>query len=382
MIVKPVSELDMSDIQALVGSVSESRYIDFKQSVVGRADADRKEFVADVTAFANAAGGHIVFGVVEGPDAVAVNIVGLIVADRDEEERRLSDMIRNGTEPRLSDFEFKWIDDPSGSSVLVLHVPRSWQSPHRVTLAGHNQFYIRNSRGKHPMNTDELRTAFTYGRALEENIARFREARTNMIRKQEAPIAVDAGPQMVVHGMPLVSFADPPAITFAPRELLLSPLGGGGYNKSYALEGTVTHQPNSMAYTLHFRNGIVEGVMPARSSVKPTGYVPVTRLEMVLGEALGSYLRYWGTKSVRGPYVFAVSLLNVRNNKAIVSGWSDEAPAIRRDDLEFPSQVFNEADVGIGSTVLLRPSFDLMWNAFGHPGSPNYDNSGQYRVAQ
>lgn len=382
MIVKSVSELEMSDVQALIGNVSESRYIDFKQSVVGRADADRKEFVADVTAFANASGGHIVFGVVEGADAVAANIAGLTVTDRDEEERRLSEMIRNGTEPRLSDFEFKWIDGPGGSSVLVLYVPRSWQSPHRVTLAGHNQFYIRNSRGKHPMNTDELRTAFTYGRALEESVASFREIRINMIRKQEAPIVVDAGPLLVVHGMPLVSFADPPAITFAPRELLLSPLGGGGYNKSYALEGTVTHQPTSVAYTLHFRNGILEGVMSARSSTKPTGYIPVTGLEIVLGETLGNYLRYWGTKNVRGPYVFAVSLLNVRNNKAIVSGWSDEAPAIRRGDLELPSQVFNEADGGTGSTILLRPTFDLMWNAFGHPGSPNYDNSGQYRVAQ
>jgi Putative DNA-binding domain len=274
MIVKPVSKLEISDIRALIGTVAESRYIDFKQSVIGRADADRKEFVADVTAFANASGGHIVFGVAEGPDAVAANIAGLAVADRDEEERRLSDMIRNGTEPRLSDFEFKWIDDQKKSSVLVLHVPRSWRSPHRVTLAGHSQFYIRNSRGKHPMNTDELRTAFTYGRALEENIARFREARINAIRKQEAPIVPDAGPLMIVHGMPMVSFADPPTITFAPRELLLPPLGGGGYNLSYTLEGTVSHQPSSMAYTLHFRNGILEGVMPALSCCRFGGHHP------------------------------------------------------------------------------------------------------------
>jgi hypothetical protein len=114
--------------------------------------------------------------------------------------------------------------------------------------------------------------------------------------------------------------------------------------------------------------------------------MPLTRLEIVLAETLGNYFRYWNTKNVRGPYVFAVSILSVRNTTAIVSPlYMDEAPAIRCDDLDLPSQVFNEAsgDLGTGSTaVLLRPTFDLMWNAFGHARSPNYDGNGQYRVME
>ena len=384
MIVKPTGLIELSDIQALIGNASEDRYIDFKQAPVGRADADRKDFVADVTAFANASSGHIIFGIVEGQDAVASQIAGLTISDRDQEERRLSDMIRTGTEPRLSDFEFKWLDDPTGKSILVLHVPRSWQSPHRVTLAGHNQFYVRNSRGKHPMNTDELRAAFTYGQALEERVARFRRDRIEAIRKQEAPITIDSGPIMIVHAIPLVSLADPPTLTFSRLEFLQSPLGGGGYNFSYSLEGPVTYNPQSAAYTLHFRNGILEGVARCRTSSRPQGGISIslTGQEIILGQALGGYFRYWQQKNVRGPYIFYVSFLNIRNTAAIVPPMllMDETPALSRDELELPSQAFNDADLNSNTGVLLRPTFDLLWNSFGHARSPNYDNEGRYRA--
>jgi hypothetical protein len=379
MIVKPTTLIELSDIEALVGNAAEDRYIDFKQAPVGRADADRKDFIADVTAFANASGGHIIFGIVEGQDAVASQITGITIADRDQEERRLSDMIRTGTEPRLSEFEFKWLDEPIGKSILVLHVPRSWRSPHRVTLAGHNQFYVRNSRGKHPMNTDELRAAFTYGQALEERVARFRRDRIEVIRKQEAPTTVDTNPIMIVHAIPLVSLADPPTISFSEREVLQSPLGGGGYNYAYTLEGPVTYNPQSAAYTIHFRNGIIEGLAPCRGSVTPKGGISLTGQENVLWTALRGYFRYWQDKNVRGPYVFYVSLLNVKGYAAIINPMlMDEAEPMRRNELDLPAQLLSDADKDADARVLLRPTFDLLWNGFGHARSPNYDHNGHY----
>jgi hypothetical protein len=229
------------------------------------------------------------------------------------------------------------------------------------------------------MNTDELRVAFTYGQALEERIARFRHERIDAIRKREAPTSFDAGPIMIVHAIPLVSLADPPTLTFSRLELLQPPLGGGGHNFSYALEGVITHNPQ--AYTLHFRNGVLEGVAPCRTSSTPKGGISLTRLEIVLGQALRGYFRYWEEENVRGPYVFYVSLLNIRDTVAIVPEWvMDEAPAIRRVQLELPSQVFNDADTNANTGVLLRPTFDLLWNGFEHARSPNYDNAGGYRA--
>jgi len=134
MLLKSLQEIGLRDLDELIGNVAEGLQVDFKQAAVGKADAERKEFVADVTAFANASGGDIVFGIAEGPDAVASQVLGIPVADLDVEERRLAEIIRNGTDPRLTDFEFKWIDNPPNGHVLILRVGRSWRAPHRVTL--------------------------------------------------------------------------------------------------------------------------------------------------------------------------------------------------------------------------------------------------------
>jgi Putative DNA-binding domain len=244
MLLKPLREVGLQDVEELIGNVAEDLHVDFKQGPVGIGDADRKEFVADVTAFANAAGGDIVFGIVEGPDAVASQVLGIRVDDIDAEERRLAEIIRNGTEPRLTDFDFKWIEHPPNGQVMILRVGRSWRAPHRGTLAGHDRFYIRNTRGKHPMNTDELRTAFTAGQALEDRIASFQRARIGLIVDGEGPVDMGGGPKLVLHAVPLVSFADPPDVRFRYGELLQSPLGGGGVqSNTHARGSSYAHRP-------------------------------------------------------------------------------------------------------------------------------------------
>jgi hypothetical protein len=43
----------------------ESLHIDYKRQTYGKKEADRKEFLADICSFANAAGGDIVIGMAE-----------------------------------------------------------------------------------------------------------------------------------------------------------------------------------------------------------------------------------------------------------------------------------------------------------------------------
>jgi predicted HTH transcriptional regulator len=74
MLLKPLREIGLRDLEELIGNVAEGMHVDFKQGPVGKGDGGRKEFVADVTAFANASGGDIVFGIVEGADAVASQV--------------------------------------------------------------------------------------------------------------------------------------------------------------------------------------------------------------------------------------------------------------------------------------------------------------------
>jgi hypothetical protein len=382
MLLKPLREIGLRDLEELIGNVAEDLHVDFKQGPVGKGDADRKEFVSDVTAFANASGGDIVFGIVEGADAVASQVLGINFGDIDAEERRLSEIIRNGTEPRLTDFDFKWIDKPPDGHVMILRVGRSWRAPHRVTLAGHDRFYIRNTRGKHPMNTDELRTAFTAGQALEDRIASFQHARISKIQERDEPVDMGGGPKLVLHAVPLVSFADPPSVRFRYGEVLLSPLGGGGYNQIHTLEGPVTYKASQggtvSAYTLHFRNGILEGVAECASGTRPNT-IPLTALELRITSAVSDYLKYWNQKGVGPPYYVFVSILFAQGFSAITASmWSDgEGVQLKRQHLFLPSQIIPEETP---VETLLRPTFDLLWNGFGYAGSINFDEHDRYRV--
>ncbi len=65
MIPKPLDKIEKPDIDALVANaVSERRTIEYKLVLPENADSNKKEFLADVSSFANAAGGDLLFGVV------------------------------------------------------------------------------------------------------------------------------------------------------------------------------------------------------------------------------------------------------------------------------------------------------------------------------
>ena len=66
MIPKRFDEITKADIDALVANgVAEGRTLDYKRTLPGGKDDEKREFLADVSSFANAAGGDIIFGVEE-----------------------------------------------------------------------------------------------------------------------------------------------------------------------------------------------------------------------------------------------------------------------------------------------------------------------------
>ena len=66
MLEKPLDSPGLADIERLVElSVAESKVIEYKEVLPGTRDSDTKKFLQDVCSFANALGGHIVYGVSE-----------------------------------------------------------------------------------------------------------------------------------------------------------------------------------------------------------------------------------------------------------------------------------------------------------------------------
>lgn len=66
MINKHLDEISLDDLKQLRNNVvSEGKTIEYKQQLPTNSDGDRKEFLADISSFANASGGDLIFGITE-----------------------------------------------------------------------------------------------------------------------------------------------------------------------------------------------------------------------------------------------------------------------------------------------------------------------------
>lgn len=161
MIEKRLAEITKADIEALMSnSVAEGRDLDYKLTLPGSTDEEKREFLADVSSFANASGGDLVFGVAEAA-GVPTSIDGVAVADMDAEQLRLDSMIREGLDPRIAGVDVRVIEGFAKGPVVVMRIPQSFASPHMVKFKGLSRFYGRTSNGKFPLDVREIGDAFT-----------------------------------------------------------------------------------------------------------------------------------------------------------------------------------------------------------------------------
>jgi predicted HTH transcriptional regulator len=195
-----------ADLRALItNEVREGKMIDYKRSLPGSADKDKKEFLADVSSFANTAGGDLIFGVAE-VQGVPTDIVGVDVVDLDMELRRLDSIIASGLDPRIR-YSMRLVDCANNRRVVVIRCEHSWVGPHRVIFQEHDKLYGRNSAGKYPLDVGELRAAFTLSATTTDRIVGFRTDRIIALSNNDAPIPFVSDPKIVLHCIPIEAFA-------------------------------------------------------------------------------------------------------------------------------------------------------------------------------
>ncbi len=183
MIHKEFDAINENDINFLIDNqVPESKTIEYKQELPGNADKDKKEFLADVSSFANASGGDILYGISEQRDSdgkttgIPEAANGLENINVDEQIRRFDSILRCAIAPRIP-VQIKAIDGFTNGSIILIRIPKSWNSPHMITFKGGSRFYARNNAGKYPLDVDELRAAFIASDSLAEKMRAFRSDR-------------------------------------------------------------------------------------------------------------------------------------------------------------------------------------------------------------
>jgi len=159
LIQKTLTAITAADIQRLVDEATpEGRSFEFKRQLPGGSDGDKKEFLADVSSFANAIGGDLIYGI-EERQGIAAAAEGVTTTNLDADLLRLDEMIRSGINPRIVGCQVWPVPGlPKGPAILI-RVPRSWQGPHIVSYQREFRFYSRSTNGKFRMDASDVREA-------------------------------------------------------------------------------------------------------------------------------------------------------------------------------------------------------------------------------
>jgi hypothetical protein len=403
MINKPFEQITKQDLEDLVSNaVSESRTLEYKEGLPSGLDAEKKEFLADISSFANASGGDVVYGVREQRDqdgratGIPESVLGLGGINGDAEIRRLENIIRDGIERRINGIRVTTIAGFSRGPAIILRVSKSWASPHMVTFKSESRFYSRTSAGKYPLDVTEIRSAFALAEALPEKIRQFRDGRLCKVVAGETPLPLEETPKIVLHLVPLSAFAGPQSQTFdvqrikneAPGKLSLI-----GMSSSYSrvnLDGLVAYAFGrstsvAAAYVQLFRSAAIEAVdCFLLGRYAPSKIIPGIMLEHNIVQALSGYLELLKNLEVPTPLILMLTFLGVQGFRVVPdsdsvafdmfdsSGFSTR---VDRDALLLPEIVVD--DYAQEADRILRLTFDTLWQASGFDGSPNYDKDGK-----
>ena len=151
---KPISEWDEGDLRALIANeVQESLELDYKRSdALGKTEGKKGEISKDVSAFANSAGGRIIYGIIEKDNKPVDLDAG---SDPKQITREWLEQVINSTiQQRIPGVRIKAIPLSTGGHAFVVEVPPSATGPHQ---ANDMRYYKRFEFQSVPMHDYEVR---------------------------------------------------------------------------------------------------------------------------------------------------------------------------------------------------------------------------------
>lgn len=390
MILQSFDDIVIGDFHCLVDmQISESRQLEYKRDLYGKNDSSRREFAADVSAMANAFGGDIILGI-EEKNGTASRLVGIQSDNMDELARGIIEFIRSSILPEILGIRVRSFDLESNRAVVLIRVPRSYAAPHRVIVAKDSRFFIRDENGKHPMSISELRHAFLYGVELEERVKQFRRDRVDLLKRNEGPFGLRISePYILIHMAPQSAFTEEGQTIVDLKSENVKPIESSGWDGIYCLDGYITYSGNRdqpqepRSFTTTFRTGIVEAVcLLGHGKHEGKESIYLGNVDSAIVEGVRRFQAFCRRNSLSCPCYIMPTMLNAKGLTAYVDRFRfpiDNLYPVRLGDIFLPEikidQFMDDGDVW----AELRPTFDVLANAFGLPRSLSYDNEGKYK---
>ncbi len=388
MLGKRLEQITLADLQGLVEMrVLESDTLEFKRENyrLNSPNADDKqrqwkELLKDTSAFANAHGGDLILGIEEETGA-AHAIVGVQTNDADNLKRQIIAIVQNGVEPRIS-FSVHTIHVQDDRHVFIIRVRQSVHAPHRVVYHGEQGgFWARNSGGAHEMDANEIANLSRQSKPRQEQIEEFRNERVHAIHVGNTPVSLSRPHKIVIHLIPEQSFNDfqlrqDSLTNFAVKMPMLRRTRG--WSHRHNLNGMVTYDhvqdlPPS-GYVQLYRKGIIESVSGDVTFFHPNDVTNQHRLFKTdyLQEILApmhEYLSLLQMIEAPLPIWFFMSFVGLNGVEILPRDLSGQfGGPIREEVILAPGREID--DYGADVKALVKPGFDMLWNAAGYPNSP------------
>ncbi len=140
--------ISLKDIESLVqNKIEESLTLDYKRAV-----SSNDEIAKDISSFANASGGTIIYGI-EDKDRKPQRIVWV---DTSGVEEKFQNIAQSAVQPPLEITVTRLVNpDDETKSIYIINIPQSTKAPHMAK----DRYYRRNGSISTPMNNDEVKRA-------------------------------------------------------------------------------------------------------------------------------------------------------------------------------------------------------------------------------
>lgn len=272
--------------------------------------------------------------------------------------------------------QYQPVDVPGDRYVLVVRVPRSWASPHRVTVGGHAHFYGRNSKECYPLDVSALRNAFGISDSVLQRIKSFRLDRVVKLNVGDTPVSLVSGAIMALHVVPFSAFAPDAANNLWPssedrhRQFgPLDPMAGGCVDVNF--EGFVTFGSRgapSATYSQVSRLGWIESALVfqpwGEDDDRKEYMIPSPWFEETVLKASQRFTAALLSNEIAGPYWLALSFMRAKGYRLhIDKPWSRHRLQLREDMLICPGTIAEATH--FDPATLWQTTFDRIHNAFG-----------------
>lgn len=372
MIGRLLDEITLADILALqtLGR-SEGRTLDFKECFPKADHKGVRDFLADVTAFANTEGGDIIIGVREDKNGVAAEIIGIDSSGLDEGLRRIDDQLRSCVDPRVPQFHAREIPLGNGRVVLVIRVGASLIAPHRVVFEKSSRFYRRANRGNYEMSTTELRQAFAASSDLPARIRDLHQKAVVASQGEGMPCRVRPGPTAILTIAPVSVLRAARDVNVTRELAILPPRHTSDIRMIVGLDGVIVHSPidektgSVRSWSVNHRLGYVDLAWSighvdreGHKLVWPKYFVP--ELKGIIPPIMAR-LRNHG---IEGPWIAMLTITGAKDYRMIAG--DDWVSDIAWQDPAYLGQIINDTL----TPEDLKPLTQAFWRLFGEDQAP------------